>query len=137
MAVRARLSQRLHDALGAEAAEDMVSLVEELRAEREAADKSRAELANAVKQVGDDVRGLELRLTKEIAGVKTELVDRIDGVQTGLLDRIDDVKTHLTERIGETRVEIAQSRADLIRWSFVFWVGAVAAIAMLAGVLGR
>lgn len=131
------MSQRLHDALGAEAAEDMVSLVEELRAEREAADKSRAELANAVKQVGDDVRGLELRLTKEIAGVKTELVDRIDGVQTGLLDRIDDVKTHLTERIGETRVEIAQSRADLIRWSFVFWVGAVAAIAMLAGVLGR
>jgi hypothetical protein len=24
---------------------------------------------------------------------------------------------------------------DLIKWSFVFWVGAVAAIAMLAGVL--
>jgi hypothetical protein len=26
--------------------------------------------------------------------------------------------------------------SDLIKWSFVFWVGAVAAIAMLAGALG-
>lgn len=33
----------------------------------------------------------------------------------------------------EARFELRFS--DLIKWSFVFWVGAVAAIAMLAGVL--
>jgi len=31
----------------------------------------------------------------------------------------------------------AMRYADLMKWSFVFWVGAVAAVAMLAGVLGR
>lgn len=30
---------------------------------------------------------------------------------------------------------IERSKADLMKWSFVFWVGAVAAIAALAGVL--
>jgi hypothetical protein len=40
---------------------------------------------------------------------------------------------------GFARLEtlIEKRSADLIKWSFVFWVGAVAAIAMLAGVLGR
>ena len=40
---------------------------------------------------------------------------------------------------GFSRLEkaIGDARADLIKWSFVFWVGAVAAIAMLARVLDR
>ena len=37
--------------------------------------------------------------------------------------------------IAAVRVEIARVRADLLKWSFVFWVGAVGAIAALAGVL--
>ena len=35
----------------------------------------------------------------------------------------------------ETKME--HRFADLLKWSFVFWVGAVAAIAALAGVLRR
>jgi hypothetical protein len=37
----------------------------------------------------------------------------------------------------ESRIEakIEQRTADLMKWSFVFWVGAVGAIAVLAGVL--
>lgn len=40
-------------------------------------------------------------------------------------------------RVGFARLEtqIERSRSDLMKWSFVFWVGAVAAIAALAGVL--
>jgi hypothetical protein len=33
----------------------------------------------------------------------------------------------------ETRIE--RTKADLIKWSFVFWVGAVGSIALLAGIL--
>lgn len=35
-------------------------------------------------------------------------------------------------RLGE---RISNVKADLMKWSFVFWVGAIAAIAILAGVL--
>jgi hypothetical protein len=83
MAVTARLARRLHENLGPEPAEDLVTWLEEMRAENRA--------------------------------FKEEM------------------------RLGFGRVEtlIERRSADLIKWSFVFWVGAVAAIAMLAGVIGR
>lgn len=175
MAGPVRFPQRLRDVLGPEAAEDMVNLIEELRVDREAADRSHAELLAAIRQVGGRIQAVELRLddvrtelvdrgenvrttlaasieqvrsslTAQIEEVRTSLAGRIDEVDTRLTRRIDDVDTSLTERIedvrvslterhGETRVEIARATADLMKWSFVFWVGAVAAIALLAGVL--
>lgn len=53
-----------------------------------------------------------------------ETLIRMEGRLTGIELKIAGVET-LVERRS----------ADLIKWSFVFWVGAVAAIAMLAGVL--
>lgn len=47
------------------------------------------------------------------------------------------LKDELGGRIHSLEVKVEQRAADLIKWSFVFWVGAVAAIAMLAGVLRR
>jgi hypothetical protein len=38
-------------------------------------------------------------------------------------------------RFAALETLIERRTADLMKWSFVFWVGAVAAIAMLAGVL--
>jgi len=37
--------------------------------------------------------------------------------------------------VGRLEAKIEQRTADLMKWSFVFWVGAVAAVAALAGVL--
>ena len=44
-------------------------------------------------------------------------------------------ETRLTEHIHSVDNRVADVKADLMKWSFVFWVGAVGAIAMLAGVL--
>lgn len=45
-------------------------------------------------------------------------------------DRIDERFQALENKLGDVK-------ADLMKWSFVFWVGAVTAVAMLAGVLER
>lgn len=37
--------------------------------------------------------------------------------------------------VGRLEAKIEQRTAELMKWSFLFWVGAVAAIAALAGVL--
>ena len=39
------------------------------------------------------------------------------------------------DQLHGLQVAIADSKAELMRWSLVFWVGAVGAIAALAGVL--
>jgi hypothetical protein len=41
----------------------------------------------------------------------------------------------LGQQIAGVSTLVERSAAKLIQWSFVFWVGAVAAIALLAGVL--
>jgi hypothetical protein len=46
-----------------------------------------------------------------------------------------DFCTETRKELTAIRVEIHSSRNDLLKWSFVFWVGAVGAVATLAGVL--
>jgi len=43
----------------------------------------------------------------------------------------------LAEETGRLRVEIANLRADLLKWSFLFWVGQVAAMAGLLAFMLR
>jgi len=57
-------------------------------------------------------------------------------------DDFDQLRADIAElrhemQVGFARLETRFERrfGDLIKWSFVFWVGAVAAIAMLARVL--
>ena len=79
----------------------------------------------------DEMRAEREQLLSRIDGVETRLADRI----TALQGQIRDVDKKLDNGLARLEVKIAESKADLMKWSFVFWVGAVAAIAMLAGVL--
>lgn len=79
----------------------------ELRAEQE---KSRQELVAVVRDT------------------ESRIVDRVHRLETDLRKDIQQVEVRLTERI-------AGVQNNLMKWSFLFWVGAVAAIAALAGVL--
>ena len=51
------------------------------------------------------------------------------------LARIDGMETRLIERIHRVELRVGEVQSNLMKWSFVFWCGAVAAIAALAGVL--
>lgn len=67
--------------------------------------------------------------TGRVNGATTEMTDRLAEAKTELLEKIGDLKVELTGRLADMRVE-------LLRWSFLFWIGQVAAMfaamAMLA-----
>ena len=90
-----RLPSALRESLGPAAAEDLVTIVDELRAEHAA---FRADFAESRREVN------------------------------ARFDRMD-------ERFQALEIKLGDVKADLMKWSFVFWVGAVGAIALLAGVL--
>ena len=97
MPVTPRLSRKLHQALGEEAAEDLVNWMQRV-----------------------DAQGAEVATRADVAELRQEM-------KVGFAELRQEM-AHLEARL-ERRI------ADLIKWSFVFWVGAVGAIAMLAGVL--
>lgn len=79
---------------------------------------------------------------KEAAEFRQEMRSELRNLESRLVERIHALDTHVGERFeaqaranGEIIVRIEQTKADLMKWSFVFWCGAVAAIAALAGVL--
>jgi hypothetical protein len=68
----------------------------------------------------------ETRLREEIAGVRVEMAR---------------LEVHLHEEIVQqgvmVRQELSANRFELLKWSFLFWVGQVVAIAGLVGVMIR
>jgi hypothetical protein len=108
VSVTPRLSRKLHETLGEEAAEDLVNWMQHM-------DARRAELRelNELNFSRIDARLAEVAMRADLAELRQE-------VRVGFAD----LEKRFERRFG-----------DLIKWSFVFWVGAVGAIAMLAGVL--
>jgi len=101
--ITARLSRKLHQTLGDEAGEDLVTWMQQV-------DAQRAELRELN----------ELNFARFDARLSTSVAELRQQMQTGFAQ----LEARLERRMGE-----------LIKWSFVFWVGAVGAIAALAGVL--
>ena len=96
MPITAKLSRKLYETFGDEAAGDMVDWMHQVDAQR-----------------------VELRELAELHFARFET--RLAQVEATIVGRLE--------------AKIEQRTADLMKWSFMFWVGAVAAIAVLAGVL--
>lgn len=78
-------------------------------------------------------------LRQELRAVETRLGERMEtrlhSLETNLRGEIHAVETRLGERIYVVDNKVDKRHAELMQWSFLFWVGAVGAIALLAGVL--
>jgi hypothetical protein len=117
MAVPARLSKKLRQGLGEEAGGELVTWLEEMRAEHE--------------QFRADMRADVAGLTSAIETCEARLSQKMDD----RFAKVDDRLAKVDERLGGLQIAIADSTAELMKWMLVFWVGAVGAIAALAGVL--
>jgi hypothetical protein len=112
MPITAVLSRTLHEALGAEAAADLVDWMQTV-------DTHRAELRelNELNYARLDGRINELRheMRAEFISVRSEMHDGLADVKVALAG----VESKIDRRF-----------ADLVKWSFLFWCGAVAAAAL-------
>ena len=96
------LRRKLQDALGQEAAENLVTWIDQ---------------------------------TDSLRGDVAELRQEMDRGFARVDSRFKELEAKFDTRFAEMDAKLERRFADLIKWSFVFWVGAVGAIAMLANVL--
>jgi hypothetical protein len=114
MAISARLSRTLQQRLGDGAADDLVNWMVKV-------DASRSEL-----------RELMESYNARIDGRFAEQQSRIDSRFAEQQIRMDAGFAQLESRLD---AKLEQRSAGLLKWSFLFWCGAVGAIAALARVL--
>ena len=67
------------------------------------------------------VEKFERRLSEEISTLKVTLLEKIAELDNRLSEKIGEVDKRLFS-------EISKTRADLIKWMFIFWIGQVGVI---------
>jgi hypothetical protein len=145
MAIPKRVSESLRRALGGEAAEDFVTWIDNVDTMRSDLSAMKAEVTALRGEFGEfresiraDFAEFRHGVDKSIGDMREDIAEFKHGVDKSIGDMREDIagfKRDVDKSISGVREEIARSHAELMRWSFVFWVGAVAAMAVLAGVL--
>jgi len=154
MAITPRLSHRLQETLGAEAAEDLVTWMHDMDARHAASqDTIRADIAELRTETDAGLTRVRQEMDAGLAQVRQEMDAGLAQVRqemdTGLAQVRQEMRAgfaaydtklaayHEDMRVGFAHLETRFERrfGDLLKWSFVFWVGAVGAVAMLAKVL--
>src|SRR5262249_39473149 len=83
----------------------------------------------------------EVRLTTELARFDGRLTTELGRLETRLATELARFDTRLTSELSALRKDVSQelvtTRVDMLRWSFVFWIGQVAAVTGLLAYLLR
>ena len=132
MPVTARLSHKLYEAFGEEAGADRVGWMQHIEAQRaELRELNELNFGRFEARLSELSRHMDARFTQVDARFT-----QVDARFTQLEDTMDARFAQFEATIvGRLEAKIEQRTADLMKWSFVFWCGAVAAVAALAGVL--
>jgi multidrug efflux pump subunit AcrA (membrane-fusion protein) len=134
-----RLPLKLHEKLGDEAMTELVTLFGDLGADNRAAflevRGSFSRLEGRMDDLDERLSEIHTELKAEIAGVRTELKAEIAGVRTELKAEIADVRTALKAEIAgvitELKPQISAVQAELIKWTFLFWIGTIGLVLLL------
>lgn len=76
------------------------------------------------KRLGHEVTGLGAALRKDMATLASELRGEMRELR-------GELRGEIKAESGLLRAEIANVRADILKWSFLFWVGQVAVVTAL------
>src|SRR5206468_357910 len=104
------LGLRLRDKLGPEGTQDLGDAFEEAQT--------------------DMLRMAAERFDSRLASVECHLRQDMTRMETGL-------HVALAEGLAKIRTEMSELRTDVLRWSFVFWIGQFTATAALIGLILR
>jgi|1185.fasta_scaffold17091_2 hypothetical protein len=107
---RPTLGLRLRDKLGTEAAQDLSGAFEEVE--------------NHMLTITTE------RFEARLAAVASDLRQEMGRMDAGL-------RITLAEGLSRIRIDLSESRAELMRWSFFFWIGQFSATAAVIGLLWR
>lgn len=115
----------LRERLGSEATHDLLRLFDTARAEWSA------------EVVSLSLERFERRLVEELAGLRIEMAQQGASLRVEIAAVRTELKSDMQEGFALIRQEMATNRFELLKWSFLFWIGQVLAIVGLVGAMLR
>jgi len=131
MPVTKVLSRKLKDSLGPDTGEELVAWMEHTDTQSGEASVLRTEV--------QDFRGEMLGFRRDMNEFRSDMQRDMKEFRSDMQRDMKEMRLSLEARMdigfATTEAKFERRIGDLMKWSFVFWCGAVAAIAALAGVL--
>ncbi len=144
MSITGKLSRRLHETLGDEAADEMVGWMQGIDAQRaelrELNELSVSRLEARFDQVEarfDQVEARFGQVEARFGRVDARFGELEVKLEAGLAKTDADLRRAMEAGFARLEVKIEQRTADIMKWSFVFWVGSIVALAGALAALAR
>ena len=136
MSITPRLSRSIQETLGDEAGEDLVNWMQQADAHgAEFREATRADFAAVRQEMHAGFAQLRHEMQVGAAELRQEMQASAAELRQEMQASAAELRQEMHAGFGRLETMIERRTADLIKWSFVFWVGAVAAVALLAGVI--
>jgi DNA polymerase II large subunit len=79
-------------------------------------------------RITEEIGKVNERLTQEIGKVNERLTEEVGKVNVTIAETEKRLDNRITEEIAGVKTDLANTRADLIKWMFIFWMGQVVAL---------
>ena len=90
-----------------------------------------AEAERFERRLTDEIGALRAELHHEIGALRAELHQGVAALRLEMHDGFAAVRQELRQEIAAVRQDMASMRTDILKWSFLFWIGQVATITAL------
>ena len=133
----------LRQRLGTEGTDGLLEVLERTREESVTAaisactDRFERRLIETGAALRLEIAGLRQEMRDGFAAGRQEMHDGLGAVRQEMHDGLAAVRQEMHDGFAAVRQELATQHADQLKWSFLFWVGQVAVVAGLFGVLLR
>jgi hypothetical protein len=126
----------LREQLGSEATHDLVRMFDTARAEWTAEVVSLS-LERFERRLVEELAGLQIEMAQQNATLREKLAQQGAALRGAIAAVRTDLKSDMQEGFATIRQAMAANRFELLKWSFLFWIGQVLAIVGLVGAMLR
>ena len=126
----------LRERLGSEATHDLLRLFDTARAEWSAEVVSLS-LERFERRLVEELAGLRIEMAQQSATLREKVAQQGASLRVEIAAVRADLKSDMQEGFARIRQEMATNRFELLKWSFLFWIGQVLAIVGLVGAMLR
>jgi hypothetical protein len=126
----------LQDRLGPEATAGLIELLTDAR-ERWTAEMIEPVGDRFERRLTDETTKVRVEMVQGFAALRQDLAEGLSQVRQEMAMGLSQVRHEMTAGFAALRQEIADTRLELLKWTFVVWVGQLFALAGFLAVLIR
>jgi len=90
-----------------------------------------AEAERFERRLTEEISGLRAEMHQQIGALREEMHREIGALREEMHREINALRLEVHDGLAAVRQEMAAMRSDILKWSFLFWIGQVATIAAL------